>query len=64
MGMSLTVLVPIGQYDPANLINPGLNLLVFKPELRISRRVCGNMSEPTKKVLNRPVAQLHHLPEL
>jgi hypothetical protein len=38
LGASLTVITPIGQYDPAKVINPGLNRWAFKPELGMSRR--------------------------
>lgn len=38
IGASLTVTIPIGQYDPARLTNPGTNRWGFKPELGISRR--------------------------
>ena len=36
VGTSLSVVVPIGQYDPAKLINLGTNRWAFKPELGIS----------------------------
>ena len=38
LGASVTVSVPSGQYDPARLINPGLNRWGFKPELGMERR--------------------------
>ena len=38
LGTSLTVVVPIGQYDPAKLINPGLHRWGLKPELGMARR--------------------------
>lgn len=38
IGTSLTVILPTGQYDPARLVNLGLNRWAFKPELGISRR--------------------------
>jgi hypothetical protein len=38
VGVSLTVEVPTGQYDPARLINPGSHRWAFKPELGLSRR--------------------------
>jgi len=38
LGASLTVSVPLGQYDSARLINPGLNRWGFKPELGMERR--------------------------
>jgi hypothetical protein len=36
LGMSLTVVAPTGQYDPAKLINLGSNRWAFKPELGVS----------------------------
>src|SRR5262245_49108866 len=38
IGASLTTVIPIGQHDPARLINPGTNRWAFKPEIGISRR--------------------------
>jgi hypothetical protein len=38
LGASLTVIAPIGQYDPARLINPSLHRWAFKPELGMARR--------------------------
>jgi hypothetical protein len=38
LGTSLTVIAPTGQYNPANLINWGINRWAFKPELGYSRR--------------------------
>ena len=37
VGISLTVAPPLGQYDPAKLINVGTNRWSFKPEVGISR---------------------------
>ena len=36
VGMSLTVAPPLGQYDPAKLINVGTNRWSFKPEVGLS----------------------------
>jgi hypothetical protein len=36
LGMSLTVVPPVGQYDPDKLINLGANRWSFKPELGVS----------------------------
>ena len=38
LGASVTVLAPVGQYDPVKLINPGTNRWGFRPELGISHR--------------------------
>jgi hypothetical protein len=38
IGVSLTVSVPTGQYDPARLANTGTNRFGFKPELGMSRK--------------------------
>lgn len=38
LGVSLKVVYPTGQYDPAKLINYGANRWAFKPELGLSRR--------------------------
>jgi hypothetical protein len=43
LGVSLTAVIPSGQYDPARVINPGSHRWAFKPELGFSRRV-GNWS--------------------
>ena len=37
VGVSLTVAPPLGQYDPAKLINLGTNRWSFKPEVGVSR---------------------------
>jgi hypothetical protein len=39
VGVSLTVVPPLGQYDPRKLINLGANRWGFKPEVGISRLV-------------------------
>jgi hypothetical protein len=36
VGVSLTVAVPIGQYDPSKLVNLGSNRWSFKPEIGVS----------------------------
>jgi hypothetical protein len=36
VGASLTAVVPVGQYDPAKLINLGTNRWAFKPEVGVS----------------------------
>jgi len=38
IGASLTAVVPIGQYDPARIINPGANRWAMKPEIGFSKR--------------------------
>jgi hypothetical protein len=38
IGASIKVLPPTGQYDPAKLINLGINRWAFKPEVGLSRR--------------------------
>ena len=38
LGASLTVIAPTGQYDPAKLINWGINRWAFKPEFGYSER--------------------------
>ena len=38
LGVSLRVVPPTGQYDPAKLINNGTNRWAFKPEIGLSKR--------------------------
>jgi hypothetical protein len=38
LGLSLALSAPLGQYDPAKLINLGTNRWAFKPELGLSHR--------------------------
>lgn len=42
LGLSLKVVAPTGQYDPAKLINLGSNRWTFKPELGASRAFGGH----------------------
>ena len=37
-GVSIRVVAPTGQYDPAKLINYGSNRWAFKPEIGLSQR--------------------------
>ena len=37
VGASLTMMTPLGQYDPAKLVNLGTNRWSFKPEIGLSR---------------------------
>ena len=39
LGASLQVIPPLGQYDPARLINLGTNRWTFKPDIGFSRRI-------------------------
>jgi hypothetical protein len=38
IGVSVTAVVPIGQNDPARVINPGTNRWAFKPEIGFTKR--------------------------
>jgi hypothetical protein len=39
VGASLTAILPLGQYDPAKIVNLGTNRWTFKPELGVSRLI-------------------------
>jgi hypothetical protein len=39
VGVSLTIVAPTGQYDPARLVNLGSNRWSFKPEIGLSKPV-------------------------
>ena len=39
LGASMMVFVPLGQYDPARVVNLGTNRFTFKPELGISKTI-------------------------
>jgi len=38
LGVSLQIVAPLGQYDPARLVNLGTNRWTFKPELGLSKK--------------------------